>query len=77
MLMGLFAAVTVLLSGVHIPIRPTKVFPLQHKLNGMAGDLIGPWYGALPALIAGIILEIPSGREGFSPSLEGLQEPSS
>ena len=24
-------------------------------LNGVAGDLIGPWYGALAALIAGII----------------------
>ena len=54
-LTGLFAALAVLLSGIHFPIGPTKVFPFQHMVNAVAGVLIGPWYGALAALIAAII----------------------
>jgi len=54
-LTGLFAALAVVLSGVHFPIGPTKVFPFQHMVNVLAGILIGPWYAALAALIAGII----------------------
>lgn len=54
-LTALFAALAVLLSGVHFPVGPTKVFPFQHMVNAVAGVLIGPWYGALSALIAGII----------------------
>ena len=52
---GLFAALAVLLSGIHFPVGPTKVFPFQHMVNAVAGVLIGPWYGALAALIAGLI----------------------
>jgi energy coupling factor transporter S component ThiW len=54
-LTGLFAAVAVLLSGIHFPIGPAKVFPFQHMVNALAGVLLGPWYAALAALIAGII----------------------
>jgi energy coupling factor transporter S component ThiW len=54
-LTGLFAAVAVILSGIHLPLGPTKVFPFQHMVNAVAGVLIGPWYGALAALIAAII----------------------
>jgi len=54
-LTGLFAAMAVLLSGIHFPIGPTKVFPFQHTVNALAGVLIGPWYAALAAVIAGII----------------------
>jgi energy coupling factor transporter S component ThiW len=54
-LTGLFAALAVLLSGVHFPIGPAKVFPFQHMVNAVAGVLIGPWYGALAALLAAII----------------------
>jgi energy coupling factor transporter S component ThiW len=54
-LTGLFAALAVLLSGVHFPIGPTKVFPFQHMVNAVAGVLIGPWYGAVAALLAAII----------------------
>jgi energy coupling factor transporter S component ThiW len=54
-LTGLFAALAVLLSGIHFPVGPTKVFPFQHMVNAIAGVLIGPWYGALAALIAAII----------------------
>jgi energy coupling factor transporter S component ThiW len=54
-LTSLFAALAVLLSGVHFPVGPTKVFPFQHMVNTIAGILVGPWYGGLAALIAGII----------------------
>ncbi|MGB9699768.1 MAG: energy coupling factor transporter S component ThiW [Thermodesulfobacteriota bacterium] len=54
-LTALFAAMAVLLSGVHFPIGPTKVFPFQHTINSLAGVLIGPWYGGLAAFIAGLI----------------------
>lgn len=54
-LTSLFAALAVLLSGVHFPVGPAKVFPFQHMVNAMAGILVGPWYGGLAALIAGII----------------------
>ena len=52
---SLFAALAVLLSGIHFPVGPTKVFPFQHMVNAMAGVMVGPWYGALAALIAGVI----------------------
>jgi len=54
-LTGLFAALAVVLSGIHFPVGPTKVFPFQHMVNVLAGILVGPWYAALAALIAGII----------------------
>jgi energy coupling factor transporter S component ThiW len=54
-LTSLLAAVAVVLSGVHFPVGPAKVFPFQHMVNGLAGVLVGPWYGALAALMAGII----------------------
>ena len=54
-LAGLFAAMAVLLSGVHFPVGPIKAFPFQHMINIVAGIMIGPWYAATSALIAGII----------------------
>ena len=54
-LTALFAAIAVIPSGIHFPVGPTKVFPFQHMVNAVAGVLIGPWYGGLAALIAGII----------------------
>lgn len=54
-LTALCAAVAVLLSGIHFPVGPTKVFPFQHTVNALAGVLIGPWYGGLAALIAALI----------------------
>ena len=55
-LTSLLAALAVVLSlfGA-IPVGPAKVFPFQHMVNALAGVLVGPWYGALAALIAGII----------------------
>jgi energy coupling factor transporter S component ThiW len=54
-LAGLFAAMAVLLSGIHFPVGPIKAFPFQHMVNIVAGVMIGPWYAAIAALIAGII----------------------
>jgi len=54
-LTGLFAALAVLLSGVHFPVGPSKLFPFQHMVNVIAGVLVGPWYGACAALIAAIV----------------------
>ena len=54
-LAGLFAATAVLLSGIHFPVGPIKAFPFQHMVNIVAGVMIGPWYAAIAALIAGII----------------------
>lgn len=52
---GLFAGCAVLVSGIHFPVGPTKVFPFQHTINALAGIMLGPWYGALAAFLAGII----------------------
>lgn len=54
-LTALLAAMAVILSGIHFPIGPTKVFPFQHTINCLAGVIIGPWYGGLAAFIAGLI----------------------
>jgi len=54
-LTGLFAAMAVLLSGIHFPVGPIKAFPFQHMVNIVAAVMIGPWYAAISALIAGII----------------------
>jgi len=54
-LTALFAALAVLLSGVHFPVGPIKAFPFQHMVNIVAGVTVGPWYGACAALIAGIV----------------------
>jgi len=54
-LTGLFAAIAVILSGIYFPFGPTKCFPFQHAVNAVCGVLLGPWYAALSAMIAGII----------------------
>uniref|UniRef100_A0A7C3EWG2 Energy coupling factor transporter S component ThiW n=1 Tax=Candidatus Methanomethylicus mesodigestus TaxID=1867258 RepID=A0A7C3EWG2_9CREN len=38
-----------------IPIGPTKVFPFQHMINGIAGFLLGPFYAGGIALAIGIL----------------------
>jgi len=52
---ALFAALAVLGSGVHFPIGPTKVYPLQHTINAVAGIMIGPWFGMIASTLAGLI----------------------
>jgi energy coupling factor transporter S component ThiW len=50
-LSALFASVGVLLSGLSIPIGPTRCFPIQHAVNVLAGILLGPWWAAGAAFI--------------------------
>jgi len=54
-LTALFAALAVTLSFIHIPVGPAKVYPFQHMVNALAGVIVGPWLGAVAALISGII----------------------
>ena len=63
----------VALSGIYIPIGPTKAYPVQHMVNVIAGILLGPlWAGGLAAVIGivrmqlglGTIYAIPGGIPG-------------
>ncbi|MEI6157506.1 MAG: energy coupling factor transporter S component ThiW, partial [Atribacterota bacterium] len=52
---ALFAALAVLGSAINFPMGPVRIMPFQHTINAVAGMIIGPWYGALAALLAGLI----------------------
>jgi energy coupling factor transporter S component ThiW len=53
---ALLAALTVALSTVVIiPVGPTKVQPMQHAMNVIAGIFLGPWYAMLGAVITGLV----------------------
>lgn len=54
-LSGVLVAVCVALSGLHIPVGPTKVYPFQHMVNAIAGVLLGPGWAALIATIAAVL----------------------
>ena len=41
-LAALFAAMAVLLSGLSIPVGPTRCFPFQHAINAIAGCFSAP-----------------------------------
>ena len=40
---AIFGALGAALGWISIPVGPTKVYPLQHTVNVIAGILIGPW----------------------------------
>jgi energy coupling factor transporter S component ThiW len=50
---AIFGALGAALGWISIPVGPTKVFPLQHTINAIAGILIGPW-AVVSSLIAAI-----------------------
>jgi energy coupling factor transporter S component ThiW len=52
---GLFVAAALLLSGIHIPLGPTKCFPFQHTVNALAGALLGPWWAAGIAAVTSLL----------------------
>ncbi|RLE53842.1 MAG: energy coupling factor transporter S component ThiW [Candidatus Methanomethylicota archaeon] len=54
-LTAVFSALGVILSPAFFVVGPTKCYPFQHMINGLAGVLLGPWYAGLSALITGII----------------------
>ncbi len=43
------------LSPLSIPVGPTKVFPIQHMTNAIAGVLLGPSYAVFIATVVGIL----------------------
>ncbi len=45
-LTALLSTAGVLLSGLSIPLGPTRCFPFQHAINVIAGVLLGPWWAA-------------------------------
>jgi len=51
---AIFGALGAALGWISIPVGPTKIFPLQHTINAIAGILIGPW-AVISALIAAIV----------------------
>ena len=55
---GLLAGAAVLLSGVSIPMGPTRCFPFQHAVNAIAGVLLGPWWAAGAAVVTSIVRNI-------------------
>jgi energy coupling factor transporter S component ThiW len=57
-LASILVALTVALSGFYVPIGTTKVFPAQHMVNGIAGVLLGPWWGSVMAFGTGTIRNI-------------------
>jgi len=48
---AMFAAMGTLLGPLSIPIAGTRIAPLQHTVNAVAGILLGPWYAAGAALV--------------------------
>lgn len=50
-LAAMFAAIATVLGSFSIPVGYTKVAPLQHSVNAIAGVLLGPWYAAAAALV--------------------------
>jgi energy coupling factor transporter S component ThiW len=54
-LAGLLAATAVLLSGLSVPVGPTRCLPFQHAVNAVAGVLLGPWWAAGVAFTASLI----------------------
>lgn len=51
---AVFGALGAMLGWISFPVGPTKIFPLQHTMNAIAGVLIGPW-SIVSALIAATI----------------------
>lgn len=50
-LAAMFAALATVLGTFSVPVGPTKVAPLQHTVNAIAGIFVGPWYAAAAALV--------------------------
>jgi energy coupling factor transporter S component ThiW len=50
-LAAMFAAMATVLGSFSIPVGYTKVAPLQHAVNAIAGVFLGPWYAAAAALV--------------------------
>ncbi len=51
---AIFGALGAALGWISFPVGPTKIYPLQHTINTIAGVLIGPW-AVISALIAATV----------------------
>jgi len=54
-LAAMFAALATLLGALSVPVGPTRVAPLQHTINAIAGIWVGPWYAAAAALVTAFL----------------------
>lgn len=54
-LTGLLAALGVVLGFISFPVGPVRVAPGQHLVNALSGVLVGPFWGALAALVTASI----------------------
>lgn len=53
---GCFTALGVVIAPfLWFPVIGTKAFPGQHFVNALAGVILGPWWGALVAILVGLI----------------------
>jgi len=55
---AVLVSLCVVLSGVYIPVGPTKVFPFQHMVNAIAGVFLGPVWAGIVSLIAALLRNI-------------------
>lgn len=54
-LAGIFVALGVVCSVFYIPIGVSKVFPVQHMINVLAGVILGPFYAVSMAFVTSLI----------------------
>ena len=54
-LASLLAALAVLLSPLSFPAGPSRCFPFQHTINGVAGVLLGPFWACGAAIVAALV----------------------
>jgi energy coupling factor transporter S component ThiW len=54
-LAGIFVALGVVCSVFYIPIGVSKVFPVQHMINVLAGVILGPVYAVCMAFVTSLI----------------------
>lgn len=54
-LAGIFVAIGVVCSAFYIPVGVSKVFPIQHFINVLAGGLLGPAYAVCMAFVTSLI----------------------
>ena len=54
-LSGLFVAIAVIMSGLHMQIGVAKIFPIQHMVNLVSAILLGPVYAVMIAFVTSFI----------------------
>lgn len=52
---GILIALGVVCSAFYIPVGVSKVFPIQHFINVLAGVVLGPFYGVCMAFVTSLL----------------------